>query len=69
MKKRLNVGDRMRVRTENRFYGYQPGDKGAVTRGPCSYPSGTVCYLITMDEDTLVEGPIIFLADEIEPDG
>jgi hypothetical protein len=64
----LKVGDRVRVTIQCSIPGYLPGDKGTVTRGPHTGPSGTSYFKVTMDKDDPASRGATFAADEIEPD-
>jgi hypothetical protein len=64
----LKKGDRVRVTTHNRMYGYQPGDKGTIVREAVRAPSGTRYYLVAMDKDNPAHAGVVFNAEEIEAD-
>jgi hypothetical protein len=68
-RKRLKVGDRVRLTAPCRLAGYHPGDTGVVDAGPITpVHSLKVCYRVRMTKDA--PGLLMaFLADEIEPDG
>ena len=61
-----NPGDRVRVTERNRVEGYRPGDKGTVYR--IEVASRCTLYHVTMDKDGAQAAPVLFTADEIEPD-
>jgi hypothetical protein len=66
-RKRLKVGDRVRLTAQCRLAGYRPGNQGVVRAGAItSVSSQTVSYVIRMAKDA--PGMMMtFLADEIEP--
>ena len=64
----LKKGDRVRVTTHNRMYGYQPGDKGTIVREAIRAPSGTRYYLVAMEKDNPSHAGVVFNAEEIEAD-
>jgi hypothetical protein len=68
VRSRLKKGDRVRVTRLNRMYGYQPGDKGTITREAIRAPSGTRYYLVAMDKDNPAHTGVVFNAEEIEAD-
>jgi hypothetical protein len=69
MRKKLNVGDRIRVTKRGTPKGYRPGARGYVLWKSEPGPDTPPYYVVRMDEDEGPEGrPIVFLADEIEPD-
>src|SRR5579884_2906238 len=51
-RKRLKVGDRVRLTAQNRMNGYGPGDQGVVEAGPItSVDSRKICYRVHMVQD------------------
>jgi hypothetical protein len=68
-RKRLKVGDRVRLTAPNRVDGYRPGDTGVVDAGPITaVHSRKVSYRGRMAKDA-PDKLMTFLADEIEPGG
>jgi hypothetical protein len=73
MTHKLKPGDRVRVTTNIRRLGCQPGDKGIVLVGPISPPpfprgGGKPYYLVAMDDAGEDSTCTIFSADDIELD-
>jgi hypothetical protein len=64
----LKPDDRVRVTTRSLARVCQPGDKATIFSGPHRSPGGGWRFDVTMDEDTPDDPPILFLAQEIEPD-
>jgi hypothetical protein len=60
----LKAGDRVRITSANAMPGYRLGDTGTVDHGPCPAATGDHYYVVQMDDDG--DGPVIFLAEEIE---
>jgi hypothetical protein len=64
----LKPGDRVRVTTRNRLFGYQPGDQATVLRQVAADPSGILYYLVAPDKDGPARMVAVFTSEEIEPE-
>jgi hypothetical protein len=69
MRRRLRVGDRVRVRARCRLAGYRAGDKGVVDAGPITaVNSKMLSYRVHMNKDA-AGTTVLFTEGDIEPPG
>jgi hypothetical protein len=68
MSEQLSVGDRIRMTKRGTPKGYGPGARGKVLWRSQAEPETPPYYVIRMDDDGPDGRPLVFLADEIEPD-
>jgi hypothetical protein len=67
MIRKLEKGDRLRIRSQRRVSDYRPGDRGTVISGPKKSVTGETYYIARMDKN----GPEIwtfFAAEDVEPE-